>query len=138
MSIPECPPCNPLIAILKAVVFSGVVSSVYLLVAVTSIPPAHPMSISSSSSVSRFKRISPVKIPPSKPIAPVIPVSSSMVNKASIAGCLISSEDSIAIIVATPKPLSAPNVVPSAVTQSPFICILIPSVSKLKTVSEFF
>ena len=73
-----------------------------------------------------------------KPIAPVIPVSSSIVNKASIAGCLMVFEANTLIIAATPIPLSAPNVVPSARTQSPSTIILIPSVSKLKLVSEFF
>ena len=42
-----------------------------------------------------------------KPIAPVIPVSSSIVNKASIVGCGMSLLSKMAIIVATPKPLSA-------------------------------
>ena len=106
--------------------------------AVTSIPPAQPIPISSSSSVSKFNRISPFKTPPSKPIAPVIPVSSSIVKSASRLGCSISVEAKTAIIEATPKPLSAPKVVPSAVTQSPWINILIPSFSKLKIVSEFF
>ena len=67
-----------------------------------------------------------------------MPVSSSIVNKASIAGCLISVEAKTLIIAATPKPLSAPKVVPWAFTHSPSIFILIPSVSKSKIVSEFF
>ena len=43
-----------------------------------------------------------------------------------------------AIIVATPKPLSAPSVVPFAFTQSPSTTIWIPCVSKSKSVSAFF
>ena len=88
--------------------------------------------------MSKFKSISPVRSPPFKPFAPVIPVSSSMVNKASIAGCWISSLSKTAIIVATPRPLSAPSVVPFALTQSPSTYISIPCVSKSKVVSLFF
>ena len=86
MSIPEWPPFKPFTVIEKAVVFSGISSSAYLLVAVTSTPPAQPIPISSSSSVSKFNKISPFKTPPSRPIAPVIPVSSSIVNRASMVG----------------------------------------------------
>ena len=71
-------------------------------------------------------------------MAPVIPVSSSIVNSASRAGCSISLLSKIAIILATPKPLSAPSVVPLAFTQSPSTYILIPLVSKSKSVSLFF
>ncbi|MNS57681.1 hypothetical protein D3C72_905770 [compost metagenome] len=77
-------------------------------------------------------------MPPFRFKAPVIPVSSSIVNKASIAGCGISLLSRIAIIVATPSPLSAPSVVPRARTQSPSTYISIPCVSKSKTVSAFF
>ena len=49
-----------------------------------------------------------------------------MVNIASIAGCLMSSEESTLMIVATPIPLSAPSVVPTASSQSPFTTISIP------------
>ena len=41
-------------------------------------------------------------------------------------------------MVATPMPLSAPSVVPSARTQSPSVYILMPWVSKSNTVSAFF
>src|SRR6056300_854 len=47
-------------------------------------------------------------------------------------------EESTAIIKATPIPLSEPNVVPCAFTQSPSTTILIPSLSKSKMVSLFF
>ncbi|MNR11670.1 hypothetical protein D3C85_1279800 [compost metagenome] len=103
-----------------------------------SIPPAQPMVSSSSSSVSRFNNIVPDKLEGSNSFAPVIPVSSSIVNKASIAGCTIVEEAKIAIIVATPIPLSAPRVVPFALTQSPSTNISIPCVSKLKLLSPFF
>ena len=138
ISIPECPPFNPFTEMVNPVVLSALWSSRYVLLAVRSIPPAQPIPISSSSSVSRFKRISPFKMPLSNPIAPVIPVSSSMVKSASKLGCSMAVEAKTAIIEATPKPLSAPSVVPSAVTQSPSTSILIPSVSKSKIVSAFF
>ena len=86
-----------------------------------SIPPAQPILNSSSSSVSKFNNISPFNIPCSNSKAPVIPVSSSMVNNASNVGCSISLLDNKVIILATPIPLSAPNVVSFAVTQSPSI-----------------
>ena len=106
--------------------------------AVTSIPPAQPISISSSSSVSRFNKISPVNWPGFKPSAPVIPVSSSMVKSASIAGWAMSLLSKILIMAATPSPLSAPKVVPLAFTQSPSTYISIPCVSKSKSTSLFF
>ena len=71
-------------------------------------------------------------------MAPVIPVSSSIVNNASIAGCGIASDCKTLIMVATPSPLSAPSVVPLAFTQSPSISISMPCASKLKEVSLFF
>ena len=96
------------------------------------------MAISVSSSVSKFKRMSPFSIPPLRPKAPVIPVSSSIVNKASMAGWAISLLSKIAIMVATPRPLSAPSVVPLARTQSPSTYMSIPCLSKSKTVVVFF
>ena len=44
----------------------------------------------------------------------------------------------VAKIVATPMPLSAPRVVPSALTQSPSTYIFMPSVMKSNSVSLFF
>ena len=58
--------------------------------------------------------------------APVMPVSSSIVNNASIAGWGMVSLSKIAIIVATPIPLSAPSVVPFAFIQSLSTNISIP------------
>ena len=55
-----------------------------------------------------------------------------------MAGCGISVLSKTAIIAATPKPLSAPKVVPLARTQSPSTYISMPWVSKSKTVSLFF
>ena len=124
MSIPECPPCKPLISILKISPFAS--SKPNFAEAVTSTPPAQPISISSSSSVSRFKRISPFNCPGFRANAPVIPVSSSIVKRASKAGCAMSLLSKMDIIVATPKPLSAPKVVPLARTQSPSTYIWIP------------
>ena len=62
----------------------------------------------------------------SSSFAPVIPVSSSTVNRASIAGCAMSVEESTAMIAATPIPLSAPKVVPLALMISPLTNISIP------------
>ena len=101
-------------------------------------PPAHPIQISSSSSVSRFNNIFPDKIESDRFKAPVIPVSSSIVNKASIFGCEISLLSKTAIIAATPKPLSAPKVVPLALTQSPSTYILIPEFKKSNSTPLFF
>ena len=95
-----------------------------------SIPPAQPIVNSSSSSESRLSNIFPVNISLFRPLAPVIPLSSSTVNNASIGGWGISVDSKIVIAAATPMPLSAPNVVPFAFTQSPSIIILIPSFSK--------
>ena len=55
-----------------------------------------------------------------------------------MAGCEIVSLSSMAIIVATPNPLSAPKVVPLARTQSPSTYMAMPWVSKSNTVSLFF
>ena len=82
-------------------------------------PPAQPTYNSPSSSESRFIRISPLRIFGSRLKAPVIPVSSSIVNSASTGPCSISFDSSTAIAAATPIPLSAPRVVPFAVTHSP-------------------
>ena len=84
---------------------------------VASSPPAQPTKTSPSSSVSRFKRISPFKKSGCNPKAPVIPVSSSTVINTSIGPCCKSLETIIAIPVATPMPLSAPKVVPEALSQ---------------------
>ena len=53
------------------------------------------------------------------PFAPSMPVSSVAVISTSIGPCGMSFDNSTAIPVATPMPLSAPSVVPSAVTHSP-------------------
>ena len=105
---------------------------------VISTPPAQPIHISSSSSVSRLSKIFPVNIEFERFKAPVIPVSSSIVNNASIFGWEISLLSKTAIIAATPSPLSAPRVVPSALIQSPSTYILIPEVKKSKSTSLFF
>ena len=105
---------------------------------VMSTPPAQPILISSSSSVSRLSSIVASKCPAFRPSAPVIPVSSSIVNNASRGGCGMSLLSSVANIVATPMPLSDPKVVPSARTQSPSTYIFIPCVIKSNVVSLFF
>ncbi|CSC09749.1 Uncharacterised protein [Vibrio cholerae] len=56
-----------------------------------------------------------------RPKAPVMPASSSIVSRTSIGPCWISLEASTARQEAMPIPLSAPSVVPLAVTHSPSI-----------------
>ncbi len=65
--------------------------------------------------------------------APVIPVSSSTVNKASSGPCTSESSAITANDAAIPIPLSAPRVVPSACTQSPSIIVVIGVFSKSKS-----
>ena len=82
--------------------------------------------------------MSPFTKPCSKPKAPTMPVSSSIVNKASIGPCFSSLLSSTAMAAATPMPLSAPSVVPFAFTQSPSIMVSIGSVSNVCFLSLFF
>ena len=138
MSIPECPPEPPVNRTRSCFNPSAMASGSYVPDEVTSTPPAQPIEISSSSSVSKLSRMSPCRNPPFNPKAPVMPVSSSMVNRASMAGWGMSLESKMAKMAATPIPLSAPSVVPSARTQSPSTYILMPCVSKSKSVSAFF
>jgi len=63
--------------------------------------------------------MSPCSSPFSRPFAPSMPVSSVAVNRASSGPCFSVRSSSTARIAATPIPLSAPSVVPSAVTQPP-------------------
>ena len=105
-------------------------TSLYSNVAVTSIPPAQPIYNSPSSSESRFRRISPFTVPGFNPNAPNIPVSSSLVMRASNGPCFRSLASSTAMMAATPSPLSAPRVVPFAFTQSPSIYVSMGSFSK--------
>mmetsp|Transcript_28255 Transcript_28255/g.90387 ORF Transcript_28255/g.90387 Transcript_28255/m.90387 type:complete len:233 (+) Transcript_28255:2742-3440(+) len=78
----------------------------------------------------------------SKPIAPVKPVSSSIVKRHSSGGSVAVSSCSSARMVAQPTPLSAPSVVPSAVSHSPWASLTrvkrMGSVSKSNSVSAFF
>ena len=60
------------------------------------------------------------------------------ISKFGLSVVTIVFEDKIAIIAATPKPLSAPKVVPFARIQSPSWYISIPCWSKSKTVLAFF
>ena len=68
--------------------------------------------------------MSPFKVSGLSAKAPNMPVSSSLVIRASSGPCLMSFDSNTAIIAATPKPSSAPKVVPFARTQSP--CIVDP------------
>ncbi len=130
ISPPECPPFNPFTSILKYNILGLVGRCSQWNTACVSFPPAQPIKISPSSSLSRFNRISPVMKPFSRALAPVRPVSSSTVNRHSIGPCSISSEARIASSAATPIPLSAPSVVPLARSQSPSTIVSIGSLSK--------
>ena len=63
--------------------------------------------------------MSPCSSPAFRPKAPSMPVSSVAVKSASSGPCTSVSSSSTARIDATPMPLSAPSVVPSAVTHPP-------------------
>ena len=140
MSQPECPPLQPRIATRKAMSPSSVSTGSKSKVAVVSTPPAQPTYSSPSLSESRLIKVLPFSTPPSRANAPYIPVSSSTVKSASKGGCTTSLSARIAIAVATPIPLSAPRVVPLAVTHSPFSSTYasMGSFSKSNTLSEFF
>ena len=138
ISMPEWPPAKPLTVIWKHWQESGKASGAYDPVATISTPPAQPMVSSSSSSVSKFSIIWPVKWPACNSLAPVIPVSSSIVNNASMGGWSMSVEANTDMMAATPRPLSAPSVVPLALTQSPSTSIWMPCESKSNSVSAFF
>ena len=114
ISMPECPPFKPPTAIQKALYPSGTISSRYVMRTEASKPPAHPTYSSPSVSESRLTSISPSSIPPFRPRAPSMPVSSVAVISASNGPCTTSSDSITAKIAATPIPLSAPSVVPSA------------------------
>ena len=87
ISIPLWPPDPPLTVILRPVVPSlDVFSGSYVPIEVRSTPPAQPMLISSSSSVSKLSRMVASRCPALSPKAPVIPVSSSIVKRASRGG----------------------------------------------------
>ena len=103
-----------------------------------SMPPAQPMKISPSSSESRLSKIRPLKSLGSNFSAPVSPVSSSTVKIHSIGPCCTVGSAMTARAAATPIPSSAPSVVPSAWSQSPFIIASIGSFSKSWTLSLFF
>ncbi len=83
ISTPEWPPLRPFAVTVYATKPLGAGSSLYFFVALISMPPAQPTQISFSSSESRFISISPLSRPFLSPKAPVIPVSSSIVNRAS-------------------------------------------------------
>ena len=67
-----------------------------------------------------------------------MPVSSSFVIKASKGPCLISLDSNTAMIAATPRPSSAPRVVPFARTHSPSIHVWMGSLVKLCSTSATF
>ena len=119
ISRPECPPFSPFTVRRTATSSLSVSSSLYSSVAVMSTPPALPIISSPSSSVSRLSSISPSSSPAGRSLAPYIPVSSSAVISASMGPCFRSVDSITAIIAATPRPSSAPRVVPFAFTQSP-------------------
>ena len=81
------------------------------------IPPAHPVVRIPSSSESILISIRPLSNVQSTAFAPVIPTSSSMVNRASIGGCAISLLSSTAITIATAIQSSPPSVVSLAFTK---------------------
>ena len=77
-------------------------------------------------------------MPASRPLAPSMPVSSVAVKSASMGPCSTSVEARMAMVAATPMPLSAPRVVPLAFTQSPSTMVSMGSFSKSWALSLFF
>ena len=82
--------------------------------------------------------MSPSIVPGFNPNAPYIPVSSSAVIRATNGPCFRVLSSMMAMIAATPIPLSEPKVVPLALTHSPSMYVLIGSFSKSCSVSLFF
>mmetsp|Transcript_14200 Transcript_14200/g.59408 ORF Transcript_14200/g.59408 Transcript_14200/m.59408 type:complete len:229 (+) Transcript_14200:844-1530(+) len=120
MLSPEWPPRQPLTDTFSAAAAAnGSVATARF--RMLSPPPAQPMYTLPHSSVSRLSIVVAVRsLSASRPNAPVSPVSSSTVKSASSGGSGASaSESRSASAAATPMPLSAPSVVPTAVTQSP-------------------
>ena len=86
-----------------------------------------------SSSLSRFSSVVPVTSDGSSPLAPTPspPTSSPTVISNSSGPCGSDELSARAIIAATPIPLSAPSVVPSAVSQSPSRTQLDPALGRI-------
>ena len=93
-------------------------------------PPAEPIIISPSCSVSRLSSISPSSSPSGRAFAPIIDVSSSAVMRALSGPCFMFLSSMMAMIAATPIPSSAPRVVLLAYTQSPSMRVSIGSFMK--------
>ncbi len=81
--------------------------------------PAQPTVKPSSLVPSRLTRSRPATSEASSSLAPVRPCSSETVKRSSSGPCGSSGSSDTASAAATPIPLSAPSVVPSARTQSP-------------------
>ena len=135
MSLPECPPFSPRIFMETGTISCGASSEENGIFIWTFAPPQQLATNTPSSSESRLISLLPFSTEASKFIAPPIPTSSSVVNKHSRGGCSISSASIRASPMATAIPLSAPSVVPSALSQSPSTTSFIPSV--LKSCSVF-
>ena len=81
----------------------------------STVPPPAQLTVNTlSSSESAFNKIFPFKTDVSSAAAPNIPISSSTVNTASIAGCLTLSSSKMAKAIATAIPSSPPRDVPFA------------------------
>ena len=117
ISTPECPPRSPSIDNWKERKSDGAFWYSMGRSILESPPPAQPMQISPQSSVSRFSIVLPLIISPFRAKAPVNPVSSSTVKRHSRGGnSTVLGISNSAIEAATPIPLSAPRVVPSALS----------------------
>ncbi len=138
ISTPECPPFNPCTLIFNPTRSSF--ASVYCRGSsiVELPPPALPIVITPKSSLSKFSIILPLRKSGSIAKAPVNPVSSSTVKRASIGPCFSFLSSSIDSIIAMPIPLSAPNVVPSALTLLPSTLTFMGSFEKSCSTSAFF
>ena len=115
---PECPPWRPVTWTLKTGASlprdRGRAQTMS-----ESPPPAQPTKRTPSSSESMLISFRAARKPGFSAIAPVRPVSSSTVKRSSRGPWVTSGSVAIAMAIARPMPLSAPRVVPSALSQSP-------------------
>jgi hypothetical protein len=121
MSVPECPPRPPLTDTDSVTAPAPHASRGFSTRIDVSVLLAEPTVSLPSSSLSRFNSVAPLTRDGSSPLAPSAgpPTSSLTVISNSSGPCDNDSSSASAIIAAMPMPLSAPSVVPSAVSQSP-------------------
>ena len=126
ISIPECPLARPLMYRVYHCSFGTV--RIFGKTASVFTPPAQPIRSEFPFSWSRLMSVFPFRTAEESASTPVMPASSSTVKRHSsgVSGRLVRAES----IRATPAPLSAPRVVPSAQTQPSLMQVEIPQERK--------